>query len=111
MDKVHHQRSNIFFPITKRRNLNWEDIQAIEKVSAKRTSGDRTLQIAIGRGDHPDIGANRLASTNPFELPLLQHAQQCDLSLRRKLPNLIQKNGASLRQFETAESPVQGASE
>jgi len=45
---------------------------------------------------------NRLVSTNTLELPLLQDAQQRNLCFRRKLTNLIEEDGASIRKFEAA---------
>ena len=65
------------------------------------------LQVAIGGGDHPHVRANRLASAHALEFPLLQNAQQRDLSFRGQLADFIQKDGASFGQLEPAEAPLQ----
>ena len=52
-----------------------------------------------------------MRSAQPFELPVLQHAQQLGLKFERKLADLIQKQSSSVRQFEAADALGERAGE
>jgi len=43
-------------------------------------------------GQHPDVNGNRFVTADALDLTLLQHAQQRDLNLRRKIADLVQEN-------------------
>src|SRR5258708_13953819 len=107
MKEVLDQRGDIFPPLAERRNVDREYVQAVKEIFSKGAASDRTFQVAIGRGHHPHVRANRLASANPLEFTLLQNAQQSNLSFRGQLTDFIQKNRASLRKLKPAQAPLQ----
>ena len=86
-----------------------EYVEAVIKVLAKTAGCDRTLQVAIGSGNHPYVRPNRVRSSNTLELPLLQDAEQRDLRLRRKFSDFVQEDCSSLGELEPAEAPLQGS--
>ena len=48
------------------------------------------------------IDADLIRATNPVERPLLQHAQQVDLELRRDIPDFIQEERPPIGHLELA---------
>jgi hypothetical protein len=73
--------------------------------------GDHAVQIAIGRGDQPYIDSFGLRTPEPLKLPFLQRAQQFRLELDRDIADLIQEQGAAVRQFEPARLGSESAGE
>src|SRR5258708_13413496 len=82
-DEVLDQQENIFSSFPQRRDLNWENVEAVEKIATKCTRSDGSLQAAIGGGDDPHIGSDRLITTHTPELMFLQNTQTLDLSIPR----------------------------
>src|SRR5208282_6235994 len=66
----------------------------------KRARARRFFQVAVGRGDQPDVEFDGTRSTDSFELPLLQNAQELGLHGDGQLPDFIQKNRAAFGDLE-----------
>ena len=62
----------VFFPCPQRRDLDRKDIEAVSAIHFKSASVDRRLQVAIGGGNHSNIGSNCLVSANALEFTLLE---------------------------------------
>src|SRR5262249_23191396 len=78
---------------------------------SKLAFANRLEQIAIGRGNDPDVDLDRLRPADALELALLEHAQELDLNVHRHLPDLIQEDRASLGQFESPDPPLDRSGE
>jgi hypothetical protein len=78
-DEILHEQSNITTPITKRRDLNRNDIETVEQVCAEDPVPDSCGEVSVRRRQHSDIDDDRRVSPHTFELPLLKHSQQGDL--------------------------------
>jgi hypothetical protein len=74
---------NVLSPLTKRRHGDGENIEPVPEVFTKETFLDGGFQIPIGRCDNPDVDLDRLRTTQSFEGPILEHAQQLGLNLQR----------------------------
>src|SRR5262249_12396469 len=101
-EEEHHELGNISRSLAERRHAKGKDVQAIEEIGSESPGRDRLPQIAISRRDDPDVHSDALARPHRLELLLLQHPQQLDLRLERQLADLVQEDGASMRQLETA---------
>ena len=99
-DEQIHQVGDIFFALAQGRDIDWNNIQAIVKIFAESAFFERGAQIAVGRGNQPHIDLDRLRSTQPFKLALLQNAQQLHLRRRRHIADLIEKQCSLIGQFE-----------
>ena len=98
------QIRDVFRTFAERRNADRNDVQAIEQILAEQTLGDQLPKIAIGRGDDPDIGADRCPAADGHIFPALQHAQKPRLRLKRHVADFVQKQSAAFGLFETARS-------
>src|SRR5436190_2051102 len=74
-------------------------------------SAEGSAQIAMGRGDDADIGADRLPAANGGELALLQYAQQAGLRLGRHIADLVEEQRAAGGLLEASLVARGGASE
>ena len=52
-----------------------------------------------------------LRAAEPFDLSLLEHAQQLDLDLRRQVADLVEEDRRAIGQFEAPDLPGEGARE
>src|SRR6185369_9530165 len=74
-DKETYQQRNVLAPLAKRRDLNREDVESIEKILAELLFLDHGPKVAMGRGDESHVDLNRLRASQPLELPLLDGTQ------------------------------------
>jgi len=65
-------------------------------------------QIAVGGGQDADIHRDGLGTAHAFELAFLEHAQELDLQLGRKLADLVEKNRALVGHLEPTAFPGHG---
>src|SRR6478672_1590737 len=106
MDKVFQQYQNIVLPFAKRGNLDREYVQPVVEVRAKCPVCNGGFQIAISCRYYADIDYNRLRAADAFEFTFLQHPQECNLSVKRQLPDFVEENGSSVRQFKSTEAAL-----
>ena len=100
-EKIGQQR-NIRLALTKRRNMDGEDVEPIIKILSELGFSDKLLQRPICCRNHSHIRFNSGRPANALELFLLNHPQKFDLSCWRKVPNLVHENASTMRHFETA---------
>ena len=77
-------------------------MQPIEEIAPKRLIDEGSVQIAIGGCNHPNVGADRLSSTDTLEFALLENAQKRALRIRRKLADLIEEDRPSFSELKSA---------
>ena len=65
------QQDNVVAPISERRQVDRDDIEAIEQVFAKAPLGDFAQGIAIGGADDADIDGFGLGRSDPLDHPRL----------------------------------------
>src|SRR6267142_576095 len=111
IDKIFHQQSNILSSLSKRRNLNRENLESIKQITTEGSAGYRSIQITIRGGDHTNVDLDGLRSTDPLEFPFLKDSQQCNLRVRRQFAHFVQENRSAVGQFKAAESALHGSRE
>ena len=97
------QRRHVFAPLAQRRNLDVNDVQAIEQIFAEFVRRDAIDQPAIGRGDdaHVDDGRAPLRA-DALNLAVLQKSQQQRLHLQAHLADFVHEDRAAMRLLEPA---------
>ena len=90
------QKRNILWPILQRRNRQLHHRKPVVEILAELPLRDRRPQVAMRRGDHPDIHLARGQRPNRHNLLVLDRAQQLGLRRQRHVPNLIQKERSSI---------------
>ena len=95
VDEVRNQHRNVFLTFPQRRNLDRKNIEPVKKVAPKCSGGDCCLEVAIGGGNHSNIGPDGTCSSDTLKLALLQNSQQSDLGLGGELADFIEEDRAS----------------
>src|SRR4029453_12434347 len=109
--EVFDQQRDVFFSLAERRHLNRKDVEPVKEVATKRGGIHRSLQITVGGNNHSNVCLDRMIPPDPLQFVLLQHTQECDLSLGRKLSYLVQKDRPAFGQFEATETSLNPACE
>jgi hypothetical protein len=91
LDEVGDQERDVLAPVTERRQVDRDDVQAVEEILAQHAVGDRAAQIAVGgrHQAHVDLHVPRVA--HPADLALLDRAEQLHLDRGRDLGDLVEE--------------------
>src|SRR5258708_20597545 len=95
------QWQNVFLAVSERWQKDGKYIQPVVKIHPESPKRDFSLQIAIGRGDDPDV-YRQFFSANGLDLPFLQNSQKLHLNVKGKLADLVQENRAAVSLFKFA---------
>src|SRR6185295_5040070 len=85
-----------------RRHLEIVDRDPEVQILAKAAGGDLGLEIAVGRGDEPEIRAQVALAADPAEDLLLEHPQELRLERQGELRDLVQEESAEVSFLEAA---------
>jgi len=67
--------------------------------------------VAVGGGNDAHIDPRRRRGAEPFEFPLLEHAQELDLQVEGQLADLVQEDRAAMGELEATDFAGEGAGE
>src|SRR5207249_9182849 len=93
-----------------RRDFEREYAQPIIADEAETACLGLGQELAICGTDQAHLDSTRTLVPHPFELSLLQDAQQLALHVERYFPDFVEEQCAVVRQFEAAETIFDGAS-
>ena len=102
VQEVAHQGGNILDPLAQGRQVQGDDRDPVEEVFPEAPPTDVLLQVAVGRGDDPDVDLLLAVTAHRLHPALLQNAQELDLHLGQQLTDLVQEQGALVRGLEPA---------
>ena len=108
-EKMPHQQRDILAPIAQGRQVDANDVKAVEEVLAKTALSDEGFQILVGGGDDAHIHLDRGEATDTIELAVGQDPQQAGLEFRRHVADLIEEEGAAIGLLEAPLAPGLGA--
>ena len=60
------------------------------------------VEIAVRRGDYPNVHVSRVGAADGCKFAFLQHAQNFRLQVERQFANLVEKNRSVIRQREAS---------
>src|SRR4029077_11514978 len=93
------------------RQLDWDHVDPVVEVLPEPAVLDRLFEVDVGRGYQPELGLDRLAPSDAFDLALLDGAQQLGLQVQAEVADFVQEERAVRRQLELAELLAVGAGE
>src|SRR5271157_2004385 len=91
MQKFAREDRNVAGPVTQWRQGDGNDADAVVEIGPEFAARHRFFEIAVGRGNQPDVHLERARSADALEFALLQHAQKLCLERRRNLADLIEE--------------------
>src|SRR5262249_13556240 len=85
--------------------------EAEVEVLAELPAVDLAHEIALRRSDDAHVRVHRLVAADAAELARLEDAQELRLDVERELADLVEEDGAAVRELEGALARVDGARE
>ena len=102
LDEFLDEQRNIFTPFAHGRQNDRNHIQPIVQIFTERAVLHHLLEVGAGRRNDADVNLHRTVSTDAFEFPLLQDAQQLHLKRYRHVSDFVQEYRAAVRLLEAA---------
>ena len=93
---------NVFAARAQRRQVDGDDVEAVEEVFAEAAVAHCLAQIDVGGGDDAHVHLDLLDAAEVHEAPVLQHAQNLGLRVHAHGGDLIQEERAAVGHFEEA---------
>ena len=84
----------------KRRDEDRQDVDSVEEVFAEPAGLRFGGEIAVGRGDDPDVDLHVLRIAEPADGLFLKRAEELHLETERKLSDFVQEQSAAIGLFE-----------
>src|SRR6266702_1464865 len=97
--------------LTKRRQRDMDDVQAIKEVAAEPPGLDFPGEIPVGARDDADVDPHGLRAADRPHLLLLDRAQKLHLQVHRHLADLIEKDRAVVGCDEQSRASLHSAGE
>ena len=103
------QGINIVDALSQGRELQRHDVKPKKQIFPKRALVDFLFQVAIGRGNQPEIHGNIVLAPQAFEGAFLKDAKQLGLHGRIQVPDFIQEQRAAFSLFAESGFSLGGA--
>src|SRR5665647_3059568 len=91
--------------------MKGKHIQTIIEVVAKGTVGHGIAKVHIGGGNDAHIDLQCPGAAKTFKLALLKDPEKFGLEGERQFTNLVEKDGAAVRQFKASGAAGSGTGE
>src|SRR5262245_2819612 len=99
-----HEEWNIFWTLPQWGHVHRKDVDPIKQIGPEPLRLDQCGEILVRGSDEPGIRAQGARAAEAFKRPCLQDPQQFRLHFEREFPNLIEKHGPPVRQFEATKA-------
>ena len=100
--KETRQQQHVAASFPQGRQMQRNDVQAIEQILAKTPGSHFRFQIAVGRRHDAHVHFLADIAAHTLKFPFLQHPQNLDLQTQIHFPDFVQENGSSVRQLKTS---------
>jgi len=102
LEKMIGEKLDIPRALAERGDLNGKHIEAVVEILAKVAFLNCLEKVAVRSGDDAHIDFDGFISSDAFEFPLLENAEELGLEGKGDLTDLVEENGAAIGQFESA---------
>ena len=111
VDEAPDEQRNVLGTLAQRRHINRKDVESVVEILPERIVGDTLLEVAVSGRDDSDVDVHGFRASEPFDLPLLEHAQQLDLNVERQVADLVEKDRRVVRELEASDLSRQRSGE
>ncbi len=109
--EVLDERGHVLGPLAQGRNLEGDDVEAVEEVGAEGAPLDLDFEPLVRRRQHANVHAHRRRRADGLEALLIEHAQDLRLHPRAHVAHLVQKERRAVGRLELAALLLGGAGE
>src|SRR3990172_638900 len=99
-EEILRQRKNVLPPRPQGREMDGDAVDPVVEVLPEPPSLGLFPQVAVRGADEADIRGERLHPAHPLERAILQDPEEFSLHGEGDVPDLVQEEGSSVRQFE-----------
>jgi len=85
------QQRNIVYTLSKRRETDYESVDAVEQIFPELPFPYHVFEILVGGRNKPDIGLYFPVAPQPPDPVIFQHAQEFHLKAQREVADLVQE--------------------
>ena len=110
-EEVLGELGDVLLAITKRRDCQWENSQAVEKVETEAAFGCVLFQMLVGGGDDADVDVEDFVVADALELAAIEEAEELGLEREGHFADLVEEQGSAVGGFNTAYPRLDGSSE
>ena len=105
------QRQHVVRPLAQRRELQVDDVEAVEEILAERPLLHLVGKVAVGGREDADVDRHRPGAADAVDHALLDGAQQLGLQAHVHLGDLVEQQRAAVGLLELADAARDGAGE
>ena len=102
MRKCSGEGGNVFAAAAQGRQLDGDDVEAVEEVFAEAAFADGLAQIDVGGGDDADVDLDFLDAAEVHEAAILEDAQDFGLGIHAHGGDFVEEERAAVGDFEEA---------
>ena len=106
VEKRARELLDVFAPLAERRYGQRDHGEPVVEVGAEAALFHLALQVAVRRRHDADVDLDRLLASHAADAPVLEDSQELHLEVQRHLADLVEEDGAAVRELEV---PAAGA--
>jgi hypothetical protein len=110
-EKMLHQDRDVLTTFAQRRQHHRQDVETVVEILPELALGHHLPQIALCAGEDADVDRHSPRAAQPFDRPVLEHAQQLDLHRQRHVVDVVQEDRAGIGQLEASRPILDGTRE
>src|SRR5258708_8317302 len=99
-NEVFDEHMNIGRSLAQRGHCDRHNVQPVKKVVAELAFAYKLIQVAMCCSQYSNVYGNGFVATDTFNLALRQQSQQCNLKIRRQIPDFVKEKGAPVGCFK-----------
>ncbi len=96
------EQRNVFAAGAQRRQVDGDDVEAVEEILAEAAVAHRLAQIDVGGGEDAHVHLDLLNAAEMHEALVLQHAQDLGLRVHAHGGDFVEEERAAVGDFEEA---------
>ncbi len=100
IDKMQREKRDIFFPFPQGRQVDPDHVEPVVQIFTESPLSHPFFEILVGGGDDANIQVFHIGAAHALKLSLLEKSQDLCLGIELQVPDLVQKKGSLVRQFE-----------
>src|SRR5262245_25127770 len=91
---------DVLAPVPQRRDLEPEDVEAVEEIRPELALFDGGLEVPVRRRDAAEVHLDRAVAAHTRDLPFLEDAQEIRLRLERDVADLVEEDRPAVGDLE-----------
>ena len=96
------EERDVLFAVAQGRDVEGDDVEAVEEVFAEVAAGDLLFEVFVGGGDDADVDVRGCGGADGVEALLVESAEDFGLGLEAHVADFVEEERAAVGAFEGA---------